>query len=267
MSAHRSLRVFAWMCAIVVIALPLFAASNGWLASERWPFRQLKIEGAFQHVSDEVIRAAALPALTRGYFAVDLNEVRDQVQSLAWIERAEVRKHWPDQLEVRVIERHPIAFWGDAQLLGDSGSIFSVPLESIETEMRERLPRFDGPENQRQRMTQFHASALQVLSSTDLVPNRLVLSARGAWVLRLADGAELILGRDQAEERLARFADVYRKLERTSNRRLSRADLRYENGFALRWDALSESVETNPATTPIPSPLAPAAGATESATL
>ena len=43
------------------------------------------------------VRAAVLPQVQRGFFAVDLKEVRAAVSALPWVEKVEVRKRWPDK--------------------------------------------------------------------------------------------------------------------------------------------------------------------------
>jgi len=61
---------------------------------------------------------------------------------------------------------------------------------------------------------------------------RVVLSPRHAWQLRLANGLHLALGRDAdlAENRLRRFVEVYPTVKNKNEY----VDLRYPNGFAVR---------------------------------
>lgn len=262
MKQQRVLRITVWVAALAIIALPLVAAMNGWLAADRWPFRQLGVSGVFQHVSIEQVRAAAAPALKPGYFAVDLEQVRARVDDLAWIERVEVRKQWPDRIDIAVIEREPVAQWDDGRLLSANGELFSVPAEEHPSD----LPHFAGPEDLRAQMLAFYRQALVTLKPTGLSPTGAVLSGRGAWTLPLPNGGALLLGRHQAAEKLNRFAAVFSQLSATDPSRLERADLRHENGFALRWlPAPSAEPMTEPAvppdTAPAPtdSPMAPAA--------
>jgi cell division protein FtsQ len=268
MKRQRAFRVAAWLAALAIIALPLVAAMNGWLAADRWPFRQLGVTGAFRQVSIEQVRTAAAAELKPGYFAVDLEKVRARVSALTWIEHVEVRKHWPDRIDIAIIEREPIALWGDDRLLSASGDLFSVPAGAIP----EGLPRFIGPDALRGQIRDFYREALRTLGPTDLVPTGAVLTSRGAWTLPLSNGGEMLLGREQAAERLARFAAVFKQLSAAQLSRLQRADLRHENGFALRWEPLP-SLDTAPEQTlppsdalhPPTSPMAPAAVVNEPA--
>ena len=42
------LRIAAWTLAIVLVALPVVAVLNGWIAGERWPMRRLAVTGEFR---------------------------------------------------------------------------------------------------------------------------------------------------------------------------------------------------------------------------
>ena len=58
------------------------------------------------------------------------------------------------------------------------------------------------------------------------------LSPRRAWQLRLNNGMVLELGREQAQERLARFVAIYPTSLASLGRTINYVDLRYKNGFA-----------------------------------
>ena len=52
----------------------------------------------------------------------------------------------------------------------------------------------------------------------------------------MADGAQIVIGdREQAGRRLRRFLDVYPQLMAGHDEGFAHADLRYTNGFAVRW--------------------------------
>ena len=43
----RIARLAAWMIALALVATPIVAVLNGWLADERWPIRRLVVQGSF----------------------------------------------------------------------------------------------------------------------------------------------------------------------------------------------------------------------------
>ena len=65
----------------------------------------------------------------------------------------------------------------------------------------------------------------------------LTLEQRGAWTLTLANGIEVVLGRDQVEQRFERFITVYENRLASRVSEVSRVDARYSNGVAVQWKA------------------------------
>lgn len=231
MNSRLILKTIAWGIAITLVMLPVVGVLNGWFAADRWPVRYLRVDAEFNHVSAEQIRTATSAHLGTGFFALDIDRVRASVASLPWIERVEVRKRWPDTLEVRVVEREPFARWGDHRLIGRDGTVFSAPgAESIQG-----LPHLAGPDDRLDDVMDFYQRSTRLFSGTGLGVSGVALSDRGGWTLTLASGAEVEIGRERTAERLQRFIDVLPRLTAGHSGGFERADLRYANGFAIRW--------------------------------
>ena len=232
------LRILAWTLAVALVLLPVVALLNGWVASERWPLRTLRVQGALHNVDEQQLRATVLPFAKRGFFAVPLEDAQAAVARLPWVERAEVRKHWPDVLEVHVVEHRPFARWGEDRLLSEHGRLF--PVRGIRVPAK--LPRLGGPDARVQEVVALYNESRALFASTGHDVRALRLDARGSWSLQLAGnddaaGTEVIVGRSDARPRLSRFARLLPQLLAQPQRALRRADLRYTNGFALQWDA------------------------------
>jgi len=237
MNNRLILKFIAWGIALTLVLLPVVGVLNGWFAADRWPVRYLKVDAEFNHVSAEQIRAAAAAHLGTGFFALDLDRVRDSVAKLPWIEKVEVRKRWPDTLELRIAERKPFARWGEHQMIGRDGVVFSAPgAESIQG-----LPHLAGPDSALDDVIDFYNRSTRLFSGTGLGVTGVTLSERGGWTLMLASGAEVEIGRERTRERLQRFIDVLPRLM-AGHSGFERADLRYANGFALRWQETAPAV-------------------------
>jgi cell division protein FtsQ len=229
------LRILAWTLAIVLVALPVVAVLNGWIAGERWPMRSLAVTGEFRQVDEAKVREAVLPLVQQGFFAVDLEAVRHAVAGLDWVERVEVRKRWPDRLEVSLTEHTPVARWSDGRMLSKDGKLFAAPAGA-----GAGLPLFEGPDARASELMSFHSLARPLFLPLGLRVDTVTLSARGSWSLLLDDGTRIEAGRGDPQSRLARFARMLPKIRAADPRLLVRADLRYTNGFTLVWqDAAS----------------------------
>ncbi|MEO7431551.1 MAG: cell division protein FtsQ/DivIB [Dokdonella sp.] len=225
------LKFVAWAIALTLVALPIVGVLNGWFASDRWPVTKLSVRAEFDHVNAEQIRAAAQPLLGEGFFAIKLDNVRDSVARLPWVEYTEARKRWPDTIDLVVYEQQPYARWGEDRLVNRHGKIFTV----AGTDGLQGLPKLAGPDDRLGDVLVFYADCLRELTGSGLVIDALTLSPRGGWRLDLASGAVIELGHEGSKRRLKRFLDVWPRLAGSHAGSLAYVDLRYENGFAMRW--------------------------------
>lgn len=251
---NAALRILAWLLALALVALPVVAVVNGWIGADRWPLSKLRVQGEFARVDAAQLREVVLPHAKRGFFAVRLEDAKHAVERLPWVERAEVRKRWPDVLEIRVIEHKPFARWGKDKLLSEHGRLFPMPKELAMLE----LPQLGGPDSQVQEVTALYNESRQLFAPMGLDVTTLVMDARGSWSLLLGNGTEVVVGRTDARPRLGRFARMLPQLLAAQAQPLLRADLRYTNGFALSWGDAPRAPHTDTST--LPAPVAAAGG-------
>ena len=245
------LRILAWLLAVTLVALPVVAVLNGWVGAERWPLSRLRVTGQFERVQAEQLRAAVAPYARRGFFAADLDAAQKALEKLPWVEHAQVRKQWPDVLEIQVVEHVPFAFWGDDRLLSGRGALFPLPKDLA----GERLPRLAGPDARTAEVVELYNEVRGLFAPLGFGVARLGMDARGSWSMTLDNGIEVVVGRDDARARLRRFARVLPQLLVQQARPIARADLRYTNGFTLAWG------DSAKATLPVSPPQAPAGAA------
>ena len=231
MKGSTSLRFAAWIIALALVALPVVGVLEGWFASDRWPVRQLQVHATFRRVSAAQVRAAVQPGLGAGFFAIRLDKVRDAVAALPWVGQVEVSKHWPDALDITLTEIQPVAHWGSDALLDRDGRVFKVPDAGVV----HGLPRFNAPDDRTADVMAFYRTAETDFAPYGLRVASVDLSARGSWTLRLSNGGRVVVGSERPDQHLARFAAALPMLMRGRSDGFVYADLRYSNGFAVRW--------------------------------
>ncbi|WP_045770623.1 cell division protein FtsQ/DivIB [Xanthomonas albilineans] len=239
---NASLRIFAWLLALALVALPIVAVLNGWVGAERWPLSRLQVSGDFKRVSAEQLRQVVLSYARRGFFAVRLQDAQNAIQRLPWVESARVRKRWPDVLEVRVTEHRPFARWGEDRMLSAQGRILAMPNDLRNV----ALPRLAGPDAKAVEVVALYNQSCGLFAPLRLQVAGVAMDARGSWSLVFGDGVQVVIGRDDAHARLERFARVLPQLLQPGQPPLERADLRYTNGFTVAWKP--ESRDPGPGT-------------------
>ena len=195
------------------------------------PVRNLVVEGAFQRVTPIQVEAAIAADLESGFLSIDLVQVRERVEALDWVDRANVGRQWPDTLIVRVTEHQAAARWGQAGLLNVRGELFTERSQHTFPE----LPSLAGPRGSERDVARRYLAVRGKLADAGLTLESLELDERGAWTLVLGGGQEIRLGRRDIDERLYRFFDVVAPTLTTDLPRVEYVDLRYTNGFAVGW--------------------------------
>lgn len=224
-------RTLAWCVALALLALPVVGVLEGWFAAGRWPIRRLTVEATFHHVTADAVRQAIAGDVRRGFFATRLAKVRADVAALPWVASVEASKRWPDTLVLRIHERRPFAHWNGDRLIGRNGHLFSVPGAA----KLGGLPRLAGPRGRMAGVVDFYLAVRRDFSRVGQQVSGVTLSGRNSWRVTLGDGAQVVIGSTDPKQRLQRFLDVYPRLMAGRTQSFTYADLRYTNGFAVRW--------------------------------
>jgi len=211
------------------------------LRSPLFPLQEIVVRSELRN-ADVLEIESAVEGVGGNFFAADLAAVRERLEQVTWVRRVELRRVWPDRIEVKLEEHVAFARWGGSGLVNTFGETFSAPMDGGGAAM---LPLFAGPAGSEGEIARRYRSFAAILAPLGEVPDRVTLTPRYAWQLRLAgdrNGAlNLELGRDgpdPVEQRLARFVAAYPeslgRLPRRAAADHGFVDLRYPNGFALR---------------------------------
>jgi cell division protein FtsQ len=225
------------LLALTLLAL-LYAALQLLLRSPLFPLREVIVQGVLAHTARAEVERATAGRVAGNFFAADLAEVRAGLERLPWVRRVQLRRVWPDRIEAALEEHVALARWGDAGLVNEHGERFRGRASEAD---EARLPLFAGPAGTEAEVTRRYWRFTELLTPLGETPERVILTPRHAWQLRLAGGLQLELGRDSAEpveRRLVRFVAAYPLtlglLPRQPDGEPRHVDLRYPNGFALR---------------------------------
>ncbi|EJF28896.1 MULTISPECIES: cell division protein FtsQ [Enterobacteriaceae] len=216
----------------------------GWMEdAQRLPLSRLVVTGERHYTRNDDIRQSILALGPPGTFMTqDVNIIQQQIERLPWIKQASVRKQWPDELKIHLVEYVPIARWNDQHMVDAEGNSFSVPAERTS---KQTLPMLSGPEGSENEVLQGYRDMGVVLAKDKFTLKQAAMTARRSWQLTLNNGIKLNLGRGDTMKRLDRFVELYPVLQQQAqadNKRISYVDLRYDSGAAVGWEALPPPV-------------------------
>jgi len=210
---------------IAVVSLVLL---DWLLRSDTYKADQLQFEGTFSHVTEAQLEKAVLPAVKGNYLTLDLDQIRNQVESLPWVKKAWVRRSWPNGVTVRFVEEHPVAYWNETASLGEEGEV----IPAVESGNATSLPHLSGPNGTSATVLEAYAKFESIVETMGQRIRTLELTSRRSWRITLQNGVDIVVDHDNSAIKLNRLASVYRWLDKQPKS----IDLRYTNGFAVDWD-------------------------------
>jgi cell division protein FtsQ len=209
----------------------------GWMEdAQRLPLSKLVLTGDRHYTRNDDIRQSILALGAPGTFMTqDVNIIQSQIERLPWIKQASVRKQWPDELKIHLVEYVPIARWNDQHMVDMDGNSFSVPADRTSKQV---LPMLYGPEGSESEVLQGFHDMGQVLAKDKFTLKEAAMTARRSWQVTLSNDIKLNLGRGDTMKRLARFVELYPVLQQQAladHKDISYVDLRYDSGAAVGW--------------------------------
>lgn len=199
---------------------------------ELLPLQSVRLSAAPQRVSAAALLRVVRSEARGNLFTVNIGRLVQSLERLPWVRSVSIRREFPHSLAVRLEEHQAMARWNNGALVNQYGETFVAASE-------EALPGFVGQEGTSAEIAQHYARFNQQLVALGLSVAQVALSPRHAWQLRLSNGMVLELGREEVQQRLARFVAVYPYTENGrqtagESGAVKYVDLRYRNGFAVR---------------------------------
>ena len=201
-----------------------------------FPLHSVQMNAAPQRVAAEDVLQVVRGEVNGNLFTVDIERLRQSLEKLPWVRSVSIRREFPDRLVVALEEHQALARWNGTALVNTHGEVFAASSE-------EQLPEFVGQDGDSFEVAQRYGEFRQQLAALNLQVAQLALTPRHAWRVILNNGMTLELGREEMQQRMARFVAVYPyslAIQKTEDRRqrtegtVAYVDLRYRNGFAIR---------------------------------
>jgi len=221
------LRMTAYLTALIVLVLTV-----DWVFRARTlPVDEVRLQGEFQQVSREDIENKMYAHVTDNYLVLDLDAIKQDIESLPWVYKASVRRSWPSGLHISYIEQKLVARWSDSEWLNKYGDVVKFSGSSMP---QLNLPSITAPDGTEKIAYDSYLGFKNMLAKHNLAIKNITISDRRSWRIDLNNGISLLLGRDDINNRLQRFLDIYADLNEEQPAGLARVDLRYTNGFSVK---------------------------------
>jgi cell division protein FtsQ len=193
---------------------------------------EIRISGQSEASEVEILDRLAIgqyPSL----LTFDVDAAKSRVETLPWVERATLRKFFPNGLDVSITERRPFALWqhdDDLSLVDDTGKVITKVVDDSYA----RLPFVVGP-GAAERAGEFVALISGFPDIAKQVRAGVLISAR-RWTIVLENGVELMLPVTDPAKALSTIASLDTEKGLLS-RQIAAVDMRLPGQLIVRLNA------------------------------
>ena len=225
---------------IVFLSLTLVTLIFKFLITDALPLKGVSIRGDILHQNPSILRENIISKFNGNFYTINLIDAKNVIESLPWVNKALIKRVYPQQIEIRLMEHRAVAIWGireDAKMVNEFGAIFET---EVSDDISENMPQFIGSSGTSELILNMYRQLILIFDPMNFKLVKLELSQRGGWFATFEGGASIQFGRgtiDVISDRAKKFA---RTLELVSTRfeknpnEFSYADLRHPDGYALR---------------------------------
>ena len=203
------------------------------------PLDKVELSARFERVSTLDIEKVLAKYKQSKFLSIDLISLQRELEHVAWVDVAEVRRQFPAKLIVTLTEHVAAARWGEAGLLNTRGELILKETRYLPPE----LPRLQGPEGSEWQVAQKYLELRKTVLGFGLNIEYLSMDARGAWHFNLSNGMQVKIGREATDQRFYRFEKRVLPLLFKLEQGIKSVDMRYSNGFAVKWQTVIPTEE------------------------
>ena len=198
------------------------------------PISTLTISGITARIPLPEVNAALRPYVGQGFLWIHPDQVRQAIDTLPWVADAEVRRVWPDRLQIQIKSYTPVARWlsGAGQMVDGQGQVFSVPPRQVPA----GLPNLEGPAGSGSELIAQLATFNGIVAPLGVKVTSLQEDRRGGWRCILSNQVRLLLGSQNMIPALKRWVAIAPQVKEYLVPGAT-MDLRYTNGFAVAMPA------------------------------
>ncbi|MCY4148387.1 MAG: FtsQ-type POTRA domain-containing protein [Gammaproteobacteria bacterium] len=244
-----------FLAAMILPLVSIYAVDQR-LIQDRFLFTQIAIKDGFDSRGAGQIRETALSELDGNFFSANLGKVKDRVAQAPWISSVSVHRQWPSTLVIAVDPINPVARWNDRKWINYTGEVLDIP-PFIEAHEIAHLPVLSGAPDEESKIFEFYLDWSERFAAWGLTLVSLTADDVQEWHLELSPSVlsrartpsesspepsgelktptRMVVNQQNAVERISRFVASLDRGLIDQFERIESIDLRYTNGFAIRW--------------------------------
>ncbi len=190
-----------------------------------YPIEEVEITSTTSNYDTEKINDIVASIQGQDLLSLDLSDIKRSIRSDDWIRDVEIKKSFPDTLEIIIIPQQPFAIYNSKIMMMD-GSVIgarSLPLD---------LPIIIDHTNDSQSSMNTMILTVKLLQKIDLDIKKVEI--HDSLIKVFTSSNILISDRVNYEVNLNRLVITFQDLKKLFKREIKSIDMRYSNGFAIK---------------------------------
>ncbi len=221
---------------LVLLAVLFLTLKSFWQvgkSQQAFPVQNIILNGEVLITQPKDIEKVLGKFSGESFFTLNIQQLASEIESLPWVEKAEVSRQWANGLAIDLRERQAAYRWGKNELLDSEGHRFANVDEALFAE----LPQLSGVDGHEAEVIFAYEQLMAKLGSraADLAIQSFILNRYLSWELHLQSGMVIKFGRDNYQQRLNRFVEAYQQGKIPDFIQLDAVDFRYRRGFSVKW--------------------------------
>ncbi len=224
---------------VTFVAVPLVGTVAGyqWLKNpENLTIKSVEVVGELKLLGKDQLQPAIEKYTKTNLYLLDTKALEKELQKNPWVHSVSMTHIWPEKLIIKVHEQKPVALWGENAMLAENGTIIKAKLPAHKMPVgKAALPTLYSPNDKGRNMAAGFLKIRQWMKGFPLKVVEFKEDMRGSWQVTLENGMVLKIGREHHKKRLRRFMVGYQESLKSIINTIKVVDLRYTNGFAVKW--------------------------------
>ncbi|MYJ52746.1 MAG: FtsQ-type POTRA domain-containing protein [Gammaproteobacteria bacterium] len=240
----------------LVVPLGIIHAVDELYMPDNHLFTEVRINHQYGNRGQDLVREAVLSGLDGNFFSADIERLEEIVSDIPWISSVSIRRQWPSTLIVAIAEINPVVRWYDSEWITYSGEVLDIP-PFLAPDEYAHLPMMSGPQGDEPELLDAFFSWSDKFGAWGLALDSFRVDEGRIWHFELSLGAlsksrflsasegetpaaaqatvKMEVDEENAGERIPRFVASLDRYLIDRFEEIRSIDLRYTNGFAIRW--------------------------------
>ena len=233
-AVRREAPTFDWREITKLMVFAVIVFTLVWVARgiDDIPIKTIEVASKLEKVNKDLVRSIAANYYQQGFFTAHLVDFENELNSIPWVYKANIKRKWPGKLVIAVEEQSPRFRWTGQSLLNKE----AIPFLVNNFDAYQALPKLSGLAGREAYLASLYDKYNEQFKRLGFSIASIEEDARYDKVITLLNGISINVGREKTNQQIERCLQSFSEFTENERAAIASIDLRHSNGFAVRWN-------------------------------